>query len=101
VLSLTIVLIYFREEIYKGLKKVLNQEEPAFRLDEQREAVFVVINQQSSLIIILLIRSKKTLTFTLLAVLQELGVTIVVALFNILKKNYMRRLRLSYIKHVV
>jgi hypothetical protein len=44
VLPLTTVFIYFRKEIYKGLKKVLNQEELAFCLNEQREAVFAVID---------------------------------------------------------
>jgi hypothetical protein len=33
--------------------------------------------------------------------LQEPGMTIVVALFNALKKDYMRRLRLSHIEHVM
>jgi superfamily II DNA helicase RecQ len=101
VLPLTTVPIYSKEEIYKRLKKVLNQEEPAFRSDEQKEAVFAVIDQQSLLIIILLIRDEKTLTFTLPAVLQKPGVTIVVVLFNTLKKDYIQRLRLSYIKHII
>jgi superfamily II DNA helicase RecQ len=80
---------------------VLNQEKLAFRLDKQRKAVFAVIDQQSLLIIILPTKGRKTLTFTLPAVLQEPRVTIVVALFNTLKKDYMRRLRLSYIKHMM
>jgi superfamily II DNA helicase RecQ len=69
VLPLTTVPIYSRKKIYEGLKKVLNQEEPAFRSDKQREAVFAVINQQSLLIIILPTRGEKTLIFTLPAVL--------------------------------
>jgi hypothetical protein len=88
VLLLTTVLIYSKEEIYKRLKKVLNQKEPAFRLNKQKKAVFAAINQQSLLVIILLIKSKKTLTFILLAVLQKPEVTIVMALFNTLKKDY-------------
>jgi hypothetical protein len=43
-LLLTTVPIYFKEEIYKGLKKVLNQEEPAFCSDKQRKAVFAAID---------------------------------------------------------
>jgi superfamily II DNA helicase RecQ len=101
VLLLTTVSIYFKEEIYKKLKKVLNQKEPAFCLNEQREAVFAAIDQQSLLVVILFTRGGKTLTFTLSAVLQEPEVTIVVALFNTLKKDYIQRLRLSYIKHVI
>jgi superfamily II DNA helicase RecQ len=101
VLLLTTVLIYSKKEIYKGLKKVLNQEKPAFCSNKQKEAVFAAINQQSPLIIILPTRGRKTLTFTLPAVLQEPGVTIVVALFNTLEKDYMRRLQLSYIEHIM
>jgi superfamily II DNA helicase RecQ len=89
VLSLTTVLIYFKKKIYKGLKKMLNQKELAFRSDKQKKAVFAAINQQSLLIVILLTEGGKTLTFTLLTMLQEPEVTIVVALFNTLKKDYM------------
>ena len=41
------------------------------------------------------------LTFILPAVLQAPGVSIVVALFNALKKDYMRYLQLSHIEHIV
>jgi superfamily II DNA helicase RecQ len=101
VLLLTTVLIYSKEEIYKRLKKVLNQEEPAFRSDKQKKAVFAAINQQSPLVIILPIKGGKTLTFTLPAVLQELRVTIVVTSSNTFEKDYIRRLQLSYIKHMM
>ncbi len=43
----------------------------------------------------------KTLTFTLLAILQDPGVSIVVAPFNTLEKDYVRRLRLAHIEHIV
>jgi hypothetical protein len=101
ILLLTTVFIYFKKKIYKRLKKVLNQKEPAFCLDKQKKAVFIVINQQSLLVIILLTKSKKTLTFTLSAVLQKPGITIVMALFNTLKNDYIQRLRLSHIKHII
>jgi superfamily II DNA helicase RecQ len=101
VLLLTTVFIYFKKKIYKRLKKVLNQKKLTFRSDKQREAVFAAINQQSLLIIILLTEDRKTLTFTLSAVLQKPEVTIIVALFNTLKTDYIQRLRLSYIKHMM
>ena len=101
VLLLTTVLVYFREKIYKGLKKVFNHKEPEFRLDKQRKAVFIALDQQTLLIIVLLTRGGKTLTFTLLAILRDPGVSIVVALFNTLEKNYVRRLWLANIEHVV
>jgi hypothetical protein len=40
VLPLTTVPIYSGEEIYEGLKKVLNQEEPELCSDKQRETAF-------------------------------------------------------------
>jgi hypothetical protein len=69
VLPLTTVLIYSKKEIYKRLKKVLNQEKLAFCSDKQRKAVFTAINQQSPLVIILPTKDEKTLTFTLPAML--------------------------------
>ena len=50
---------------------------------------------------VLLTRGGKTLTFMLPAVLRDPGVSIVVALFNALEKDYVRRLRLGNIEHVV
>jgi hypothetical protein len=54
--------------------------------------VFATIDQQSLLIVVLFIKNGKTLTFVLLVVLRDPGVTIVIILFNILKKDYIRRL---------
>jgi hypothetical protein len=48
---------------------MLNQEKPAFCSDKQKKAVFTAIDQQSLLVIILPTRDRKTLTFTLPAVL--------------------------------
>jgi superfamily II DNA helicase RecQ len=92
---------YSEEEIYEGLKKVLNQEEPKFRSNEQKEAVFAALDQQSPLIVVLPTGGGKTLTFTLPAVLRDPGVSIIVAPFNALEKDYVRRLRLGNIEHVV
>lgn len=69
--------------------------------DEQREAVFAALNQQSPLILVLPTSGGKTLTFTLPTILQDPGVSIVVAPFNALEKGYIRRLRLANIKHVI
>jgi superfamily II DNA helicase RecQ len=55
----------------------------------------------SPLIVVLPTRGGKTLTFTLPAVLRDPGVSIVVAPFNALKKDYVRRLRLAHIQHIV
>jgi len=101
VLPLTTVPIYSGEEIYEGLKKVLNQEEPEFRSDEQREAVFAALDQQTPLIVVLPTGGGKTLTFTVPAVLRDPGVSIVVAPFNALEKDYVRRLQLANIQHIV
>ncbi|KAG4430407.1 hypothetical protein IFR05_014113 [Cadophora sp. M221] len=101
VLPLATVPVYSGEGIYEGLKKVLSQEEPEFRLNEQRKAVFAALNQQTPLIVVLPTGGGKTLIFTLLAILRDPGVSIVVTLFNALKKDYVRRLRLAHIEYIV
>lgn len=101
VLPLNTVPVYSGEEIHEGLKKVLNQEEPTFRSAEQEEAVFAALDRQTPLIVVLPTGGGKTLTFTLPAVLRAPGVSIVVAPFNALEKDYVRRLRLGNIEHVV
>ncbi|KAG4432780.1 hypothetical protein IFR05_011736 [Cadophora sp. M221] len=101
VLPLATVPVYSGEEIYEGLKKVLSQEEPEFRSNEQKEAVFAALNQQTSLIVVLPTSGGKTLTFTLPAILRDPSVSIVVAPFNALKKDYVRRLRLAHIEHII
>ncbi|KAG4436712.1 hypothetical protein IFR05_007795 [Cadophora sp. M221] len=101
VLLLAIIPVYFGEEIHDELKKVLSQEEPEFRSDKQREAVFAALDQQTPLIVVLPTSGGKTLTFTLLIILRDSGVSIVVVLFNALKKDYIRRLRLAYIEHII
>jgi superfamily II DNA helicase RecQ len=101
VLPLNTVPVYSGEEIHEGLKKVLNQEEPTFRSAEQEEAVFAALDRQTPLIVVLPTGGGKTLTFTLPAVLRAPGVSIVVAPFNALEKDYVRRLQQSHIEHVV
>ena len=88
VLPLNTVPVYSSSEIHEGLKKVLNQEEPIFRSEEQKEAVFAALEQQTPLIVVLPTGGGKTLTFTIPAVLRDPGVSIVVAPFNALEKDY-------------
>ncbi|KAH8749827.1 hypothetical protein BGZ57DRAFT_712851, partial [Hyaloscypha finlandica] len=64
------------------------------------EAVFTALNQQTPLIVVLPTSGGKTLTFTLLAILRDPGISIVVAPFNTLEKDYIRRLRLAHIEHI-
>ncbi|KAH6689246.1 hypothetical protein BKA61DRAFT_500600, partial [Leptodontidium sp. MPI-SDFR-AT-0119] len=56
---------------------------------------------QTLLIVVLPTSGGKTLTFTLPAILRDPSVSIVVVLFNALEKDYVRRLRLAYIEHIV
>jgi len=100
-LPLNTVPVYSGSEIHDGLKKVLKQEEPTFRSEEQKEAVFAVLEQQTPLIVVLPTGGGKTLTFTIPAVLRDPGVSIVVTPFNVLEKDYVRRLRLARIEHIV
>jgi superfamily II DNA helicase RecQ len=101
VLPLNTVPVYSEAEIHEGLKKVLNQKEPNFRSDEQKAAVFAALDQQTPLIVVLPTGGGKTLTFTVPAVLRDPGVSIVVAPFNALERDYVRRLRLANIQHIV
>jgi len=101
VLPLNNTPIYSDAEIQEGLKQVLNQEDPKFRSDEQKIAVFAALEQQTPLIVVLPTGGGKTLTFTIPAVLRDPGVSIVVAPFNALEKDYVRRLRLAHIQHIV
>jgi len=101
ILPLATVPVYSGEEIHDGLRKVLNQKEPEFRSDEQKKTVFVALDRQTLLIIILPTGGGKTLTFTLPAILRDPGISIVIVPFNTLEKDYVQRLRLAYIEHIV
>jgi superfamily II DNA helicase RecQ len=50
-------------------------------LAEQEQALYVVLDYQTPLVVVLLTGGRKSLLFTLLACIEKTGVTIVVVLY--------------------
>ena len=101
VLPLTAPMVYSVEQVKRAMQTVLNQEEPAFRSAEQERAVTAVLNLDTPLVIVLPTGGGKTLPFMLAASLPDPGVTILVAPFNALLHDYVKRLKLSKVDHVL
>jgi superfamily II DNA helicase RecQ len=94
-------MVYSVEQVRRAIQTVLNQEEPAFRTKEQEQAVTAVLNLDTPLVIVLPTGGGKTLPFMLAASLPDPGVTILVAPFNALLHDYIKRLKLSKVDHVL
>ena len=101
VLPLTAPTVYSTEEIREAMQKVLKQEEPKFRSEEQERAVSAVLNLDTPLVVVLPTGGGKSLPIMLAASLRNPGVTILVAPFTALLRDYIKRLKLSSIDHVV
>jgi superfamily II DNA helicase RecQ len=101
VLPMNHVPTYSEDEIYEGLRKVLQLDDAQFRSTEQKEAVLAALDLQSPLCVVFPTGGGKTLVFTLPAVLRDPGVTIVVAPYQALEKDYIPRLQKAQIEHVV
>lgn len=101
VLPLTAPMVYSVEQVKTAMQTVLNQEEPAFRSEEQERAVAAVLNLDTPLVVVLPTGGGKTLPFMLAASLPDPGVTILVAPFNALLHDYGKRLKLSKVDHVL
>jgi superfamily II DNA or RNA helicase len=101
VLPLTAPMVYSVEQVKRAMQTVLNQEEPEFRSQEQERAVAAVLNLDTPLVVVLPTGGGKTLPFMLAASLPDPGVTILVAPFSALLHDYVKRLKLSKVDHVV
>jgi superfamily II DNA helicase RecQ len=93
--------VYSTEEIREAMQKVLNMEEPEFRSEEQARRVDAVLRLDTPLVLVLPTGGGKSLPFMLAASLRNPGVTILVATFNALAKDYVKRLELADIDQVV
>jgi superfamily II DNA or RNA helicase len=69
------------------MQKALGTTNVKYRSLEQKRAIKAVLNQESPVVVILPIKGGKSLTFISLTCLLKASVTIVVALFQALKKN--------------
>jgi superfamily II DNA or RNA helicase len=101
VLPLTAPTVYSAEEIKDAMRRVLQQEDPEFRSEEQERAVAAVLNLDTPLVVVLPTGGGKSLPFMLAASLPDPGVTILVAPFNALLHDYVKRLKVSQVDHVV
>jgi superfamily II DNA helicase RecQ len=101
VLLLTAPTVYSTKKIRKAMQKVLKQNKPKFRSKEQEQAVVAMLNLNTLLVVVLFTGGGKSLLFMLAVSLRNLGVTILVALFIVLLKDYVKRLNLSNVNHIV
>jgi hypothetical protein len=81
-----------RDGISKALQQVLGQQEVGFCLVEQEQAMHAVLDGQSLLVVVLLTGGGKSLLFTVLAVVERSGVTVVVVLYRALMDNLVARI---------
>ena len=60
---------------------MLGKQDVSFQLVEQEQALYAVLEKQTLLVVVLLAGRGKSLLFTLLAYVEELGVTVVIVLY--------------------
>lgn len=77
------------DEIKKAMRKVLGYEEVAFRSEEQREALRMIVSseQRTLLVVVLPTGGGKSLLFIAPACLDDPGVTIVIVPYRALVNN--------------
>jgi superfamily II DNA helicase RecQ len=93
--------VYSVKQVREAIRKVLKQDEPEFRSEEQERAVAAVLNLDTPLVVMLPTGRGKSLPFMLAASLPDPGVTILVTPFNALLHDYVKRLKLSEVNHVL
>jgi hypothetical protein len=76
-----------KDGISKALQQVLGQQEVGFCLVEQEQAMHAVLDGQSPLVVVLLTGGGKSLLFTVPAVVEQSGVTVVVMPYRALIDN--------------
>jgi hypothetical protein len=76
-----------KDRISKALQQVLGQQEVGFCLVEQEQAMHAVLNRQSLLVVVLPTGGGKSLLFTVPAVVEQSGVTVVIVLYQALIDN--------------
>ena len=66
---------------------MLGKQDVSFRSIEQERALYAVLDKQTPLVVVLLTGGGKSLLFTLLACIEETGVTVVVVPYRALIKD--------------
>jgi superfamily II DNA helicase RecQ len=87
-----------RDRISKALQQVLGQQEVSFRSVEQEQAMHAVLDGQNPLVVVLPTRGSKSLLFTVPAVVERSGVTVVVVPYRALMDNLVARIQKSRVK---
>jgi superfamily II DNA helicase RecQ len=87
-----------KDRISKALQQVLGQQEVGFRSVEQEQAMHAVLDRQSPLVVVLPTGGGKSLLFTVPAVVEQSGVTVVVMPYQALIDNLVAQIQKSGIK---
>jgi superfamily II DNA or RNA helicase len=81
-----------RDRINKALQQVLGQQEVSFCLVEQEQAMHAVLDGQNLLVVVLPTGGGNSLLFTVPAVVERSGVTVIVVLYRALMDNLVARI---------
>ena len=80
------------EQVRKAMQKALCMEDVSFRSEEQREALFAIVNaeQRTPLVVVLPTGGGKSLLFMAPACLEDAGVTIIIVPYRALINNLVK-----------
>lgn len=81
------------DAIHRALQRVLGKQDVGFRSVEQELVLHAVLNNQTPLVVVLPTGGGKSLLFTLLACIEEIGVTVVVVPYRALIEDLVQRIR--------
>ncbi|KAF1922141.1 uncharacterized protein M421DRAFT_45207, partial [Didymella exigua CBS 183.55] len=84
-----------KDKIRTALQQVLGTQEVGFRSVEQEQAMHAVLDGQNPLVIVLPTGGGKSLLFTVPAVVEQTGVTVVVVPYQALINNLVERIQSS------
>lgn len=84
-----------KDKIRTALQQVLGTQEVGFRSVEQEQAMHAVLDGQNPLVVVLPTGGGKSLLFTVPAVVEQTGVTVVVVPYRALINNLVERIQSS------
>ena len=79
--------------VRQALQQVLGKQDVGFRLMEQEQALYAVLDKTTPLVVVLPTGGGKSLLFTLPACIEESGVTVVVVPYRALIEDLVSRIR--------
>ena len=82
-----------REVVHKALQQVLGKQDVGFRSVEQEQALYAVLDNQTPLVVVLPTGGGKSLLFTLPAIVEKTGVTVVVVPYRALIEDLVSRIQ--------